>query len=88
MAGGILFYSPMCPNNFVGKIKSGRHNWLDMQLGCDRQEVSTAYLVGKHFERRPLERSRRKWYSNIKISFREVKFGNKRSTAIARDRFQ
>jgi hypothetical protein len=88
MAGGILFFSPICPNHVVGKIKSGRYNWLDIELGWDRQEVRTAYLVGKHFGRSPLERSRRKWKGNVKMSFMEVKFWNKSWTAIAQDRFR
>jgi hypothetical protein len=50
MAGAILLYSPICPNHVVGKIKSGRYSLLDMQFRWDKQEVSTAYLVGKLLE--------------------------------------
>jgi hypothetical protein len=50
-------------------------------------EKTTAYrLVGKPEGRRPLGRSRRRWFNNIRIYLVEVRWGNVDWNGLAQDR--
>jgi hypothetical protein len=78
----ILYSSP----SIVRVIKARRMRWAGhvARMG----DVRGAYniLVGRPEGMRPLERPRRRWEGNIKIDFREIRFGDVDWIHLAEDR--
>jgi hypothetical protein len=59
-----------------------------MWHACEREEVFTAFFVGRPGGKRPLARPRRRWESNIKLELREIIIGGANWIRLAQDRVQ
>jgi hypothetical protein len=66
-----LYSSP----SIIRKIKS-RMRWARHVARMGEKRSAYRLLVGKPEERRPLERSRRRWLDNIRMDFVEVVWGD------------
>ena len=66
-----LYSSP----NIVWVIKSRRLRWVRHVARTGERKVVYTVLVGKHEDKRQLERPRRRWEDNIKMDLQEVGCG-------------
>ena len=56
----------------IRNLKSRRLRWAGHVSRMEQYRNAHRVLMGKHAEKRPLERLRRRWEDNIKMDLREV----------------
>jgi hypothetical protein len=69
-------------------IKSRRMRWAGHVTRIGAKRNAYRILVGKPEGKRPVGRPRRRWVVNIKIDFREIKYGGMDWINLAEDREQ
>jgi len=77
-----MYFSP----NIVWIIKSRRMKWAEHVAPMEEGRSLYRVLVGKPEERRPLERTRRRWEDNIKMDLQELEWGDMNWMDLAQDR--
>jgi hypothetical protein len=79
-----LYSSP----NIVRVIKSRRIRWAGHVARMVEGRGVYRVLVGRHEEKRPLGRPRRRWEDNIKMDLREIGINGANWIRLAQDRVQ
>jgi hypothetical protein len=74
--------------NIIRMMKSTRMRWAGHVARIGATRNAYRILVGKPEEKRPLERSRRRWVDNIKMDLGEIRWDGVDWAELAQDRDQ